>query len=119
MSKKKKAKRKKTNWMPPKEYKDYFYISSDAAFKTKHPIGYGFLVTLGIVVLLLPSVLFFLLVGADSGWMMLGFVGGFIFGIGLFNLVAIIIKQYLGHLVSIISFLVGGTMMLVSWFLCQ
>ena len=115
----KKKNMKKSNWTPPKEYKNYFYASSDEEFKAKHPIGYGFLVILGIAVLLLPAIVFCVLVGTESGWVMLGFAGGFVFGIGLFNFVAIIIKQYLGHWVSIISFLVGGIMMLISWFLCS
>ena len=115
----KKKNKKKSNWTPPKEYKNYFYASSDEEFKAKHPIGYGFLVMLGIVALLLPAIVFCVLVGTESGWVMLGFAGGFVFGIGLFNFVAIIIKQYLGHWVSIISFLVGSIMMLISWFLCR
>ena len=115
----KKKKRKNSKWTPPKDYKDYFYASSDEEFKAKHPIGYGFLVMLGLVALLLPAALFFMLVGTDNGWVMLGFAGGFVFGIGLFNFVAIIIKQYLGHWVSIVSFLVGGIMMLISWLLCR
>lgn len=115
----KKNKKNKSKWTPPEDYKDYFYASSDDEFKAKHPIGYGFLVMLGITVLLLPAILFCVLVDSESGWIMLGFAGGFVFGIGLFNFVAIIIKQYLGHWVSIISFLTGGTMMLISWFLCR
>ena len=114
-----KKKKKKSNWTPPKNYIDYFSASSDEAFKEAHPIGYGFLVILGIAALLLPAIVFCILVGTESGWVMLGFAGGFIFGIGLFNFVAIIIKQYLGHWVSIISFLVGGIMMLVSYLLCR
>ncbi len=119
MRKKKKHKNKKSNWIPTKDYKDYFYASSDEEFKARHPIGYFFLVMLGITALLLPVVLFYIFVGTESGWVMLGFAGGFVFGIGLFNFVAIIIKQYLGHWVSIVSFLIGGIMMLVSWFLCR
>ncbi len=119
MSKQKKRKNKKSKWIPPEDYKDYFYVSSDDAFKEKHPIGYFFLVMLGITVLLLPAVLFCILAGTENGWVLLGFAGGFVFGIGLFNFVAIIIKQYLGHWVSIASFLIGGIMMLVSWFLCR
>ena len=115
----KKNKTNKSKWTPPENYKDYFYASSDDEFKTKHPIGYGFLVILGITVLLLPAILFCVFVNTESGWIMLGFAGGFVFGIGLFNFVAIIIKQYLGHWVSIISFLAGGAMMLISWFLCR
>ena len=102
-----------------RELQEFFYASSDDEFKAKHPIGYIFLVLLGITVLLLPAIMFSIFVGTDSGWVMLGFVGGFIFGIGLFNFVAIIIKQYLGHWVSIISFLLGGIMMLISWLLCR
>lgn len=115
----KKKKHKKSNWTPPEDFRDYFYASSDDAFKAEHPIGYIFLVLLGITVLILPAVVFSTLVGTDSGWVMLGFAGGFVFGIGLFNFVAIIIKQYLGHWVSIGSFLIGGIMMLISWFLCR
>ncbi|MBR3588878.1 MAG: hypothetical protein IKL16_04875 [Clostridia bacterium] len=112
-------KRNDSKWTPPKNYKDYFNASSDDEFKAKHPVGYVFFVMFGIVVLLLPSIIFGVLVGTENGWVTLGFIGGFIFGIGLFNFVAIIIKQYLGHWVSIISFLIGGTMMLISWFLCR
>ncbi len=119
MSKKKKRKNGKSIWTPPKNYKDFFYAASDEEFKVRHPIGYSFLVLLGIIVLLLPAVLFSVLVGTESGWVMLGFAGGFVFGIGLFNFVAIIFRQYLGLWVSIVSFLIGGIMMLVSWCLCR
>ena len=57
--------------------------------------------------------------GYNSGWMMFGWVGAFIFGIGLFNYVAIIIKQYLGHLVSVLSFVIGGIMVAVSLLMMQ
>jgi len=114
-----KKKSKKSNWMPPKDYKNYFRASSDEEFKAKCPLGYIFLVILGIAALLLPAIVFCVLVETESLWVMLGFAGGFVFGIGLFNFVAIIIKQYLGHWVSIVSFLIGGIMMLISWFLCN
>lgn len=123
MNKKKKHKNKHSLWMPPKDYKHYFNASSDDEFKAAHPVGYFFLVMLGIIALLLPAVLFGIVVGNacgwENGWIMLGCVGGFVFGIGLFNYVAIIIKQFLGHWVSIISFLIGGTMMFAGWFLCR
>ena len=114
---------KKSKWVLPKGYKYYFDASSDDVFKKKHPIGYYFLVALGIFVLLMPAIVFSIVAGillkSDSGWMLLGAAGGLVFGIGLFNFVAIIIKQYLGHWVSIISFLVGGIMMLISWLICS
>ena len=74
---------------------------------------------LGIAVLILPSILFSVLVGTGSGWVVLGVIGGFFVGIGLFNYVAIFVKQHLGHRVSIVFFLLGGVMMLVSWLLCR
>ena len=120
---KKKKKHRQSHWTLPEDYKRYFNASSDEEFKTAHPVGYFFLVMLGLIALLLPAYLFCVAVGivcgVENGWIVLGFVGGFIFGIGLFNYVAIIIKQFLGHWVSIISFLVGGAMMFASWLLCQ
>ena len=119
MSKKKKS----LKWTPPNDYKSYFNASSDDEFKAKHPIGYAFLVILGIFALLLPTLIFGVLLGIGKGWILegangfwslLGFAGGLVFGIGLFNFVAIIINQYLGHWVSIVSFLVGGFMMFAS-----
>ncbi len=115
--------KKRSNWIPPRDSWTFFHIASDVNFRMEHPIGYGFLVVLGLVVLFLPAILFGVLAGAvggkdpNSGWMFLGVAGGFVFGIGLFNFVAIIIKQYLGHLVSLLSFLIGGGMMLLGWFL--
>ena len=46
--------------------------------------------------------------------MVLGFIGGFIFEIGLFNFAAILVNQYLGHLVSIISLVAGAALMKIS-----
>ena len=111
--------KKGSKWLPLTGSSAYFFASSDDEFKAKHPIGYGFLVLLGMIALLLPAILYVIFVeryDINSPWIVGGFAGGFIFGIGLFNFVAIIIKQYLGHLVSIISFLVGGGLMLLSLF---
>lgn len=124
MNKKEKHKNQSraSKWGPPKNYKDFFYASSDEAFKSAHPVGYFFLVILGLAALLMPAILFCIVVGRaceENGWIMLGFAGGFVFGIGLFNFVAIIIKQYLGRWVSIICFSIGSLMMLTSWLLCR
>ncbi len=119
---KKKTRQTGSYWKPPKEYRKFFFASADEAFKARHPVGYFFLVLLGMAALLLPEIMFAVLCGLaqiESGWVMLGIAGGFIFGIGLFNFTAIIIKQYLGHWVSIVSFLLGGAMMLISWLLCK
>lgn len=117
----KKAKRKKkSNWTPPEGASAYFYASSDDEFKKKHPIGYFFLVMLGIAALMTPVVVYMIYaipIANNSPWMILGWIGSFIIGIGLFNFVAIIIKQYLGHIVSILSFIIGGIMVALSLWL--
>ena len=113
----KKKKKRSHGWTPPKGASAYFSADSDEAFKRKHPIGYFFLVMLGIAALLLPVVLYLIFVipyDVNSPWLMLGWVGGFIMGIGLFNMVAIVIKQYLGHLVTIGSFAIGAFLIWVS-----
>ena len=117
---KKAKKKKKSQWTPPKGASAYFFASSDDEFKARHPIGYFFLVLLAITVLIAPLIIylyFVIPIGNNSPWMLLGFAGAFIIGIGFFNFVAIIIKQYLGHLVSILSFLIGGIMVALSLWL--
>ena len=93
-------------------------MGSDADLKKRHPIGYGFLVTLGILALLSPCVIYSIYVFSinpdGNGWLILGWVGAFIIGVGLFNFVAIIIGQYVGHWVSILSFLIGSIMAAIS-----
>ena len=114
---KKKNRKKNGKWTPPKGSSAYFTAASDYAFKEKHPIGYFFLVMLGIAALLLPVVIYLIFVlpyDINSPWIMLGWVGGFVIGIGLFNFVAIIIKQYLGHIVSILSFIIGSILIWIS-----
>lgn len=113
----KKTAQKRNNWIPPKGASSYFSVRSDYEFKRKHPIGYVFLVMLGLAALMLPVVLYLIFViplEINSPWLMLGWVGAFVIGIGLFNFVAIIIKQYLGHLVSILSFAIGSILVLLS-----
>ena len=61
MNKKKKRKRK-SNWTPPRNYTDFFSPEADQEFKRRHPIGYPALVMLGMVALLLPACLFCVLV---------------------------------------------------------
>ena len=105
-------------WSPPKGSAAYFHMESDADFQRRHPVGYVFAVLLGIFALLLPEIVYLLLLlppqAPPSFGVFLGMAGGFIFGIGLFNFVAIILHQYLGHLVSILCFLIGGVLMAVS-----
>ena len=112
-------------WKPPKEDVGFWFTPmSDVEFQSEHPVLYFVFVVIGITVFLLPAVLFcipaFKIPGAEhNGWVVLGAVGGVVVGIGLFNIVAAWLHQYLGHVMTIICFLAGGIMMAISWLLIQ
>lgn len=86
--------RRKNYWLPPKGASEFFLPSADDEFKSKHPVGYRFLVLLGATVLILPMMIYGIIVSIHLGkessiWLLLGGVGSFLIGIGLFNIVAI------------------------------
>ena len=111
-------KRFSDQWLPPDDAGTYFRMDSDDEFKAEHPVGYWFVFALGLVALFLPVVLYVIYALSinpkGNYWILLGCAGGFVFGIGLFNFVAIILRQYMGHVVSILSFLIGWIMIVVS-----
>ncbi len=113
-----KQEKKKSKMKPPKGFLRFFSPASDEHFKKKHPIGYGFLVALGIFAFILPLIVLTTAIvvceGKPSGWYVLALAGCIVMGVGLFNLVAIIIKQYLGHLVTTICLLGGGLLVGIS-----
>ena len=56
------------------------------------------------------------LLGAEHDWrVVIGFAGGIVVGIGLFNIVAAWMHQYFGHVVTLLCFLLGAAMMAVGW----
>lgn len=104
-------------WLPPKGSIAYFLKGSSYEFYQAHPIGYIFVGILGLIALLSPAFILFIYIGPKANttiWDILGIIGSFIVGIGMFNFVAIIVNQYLGHLVSIISFLLGGGLIMLN-----
>ena len=97
----------------PKDAHRFFDPAYDEEFRKQHPIQYGILVACGIGALVLPMILLILLTSVwqpapNSGFLLLGMLGCFIIGVGLFNIVAAFIGQYLGHWVSATCFLLGG-----------
>lgn len=103
----------------PKNAAGFLDPASDEAFKKKHPIGYWVLIACGIGGLVLPLAILILVTSVifpapNSGFLMLAMAGCFIIGIGIFNIIAAWIGQYLGHWVTIGSFLVGGLLVAVS-----
>lgn len=112
-------------WRPPKEDVAFWFTPmSDVEFQTRHPVLYTAFVIIGITALILPLIVFcifaFQIPGTDHNWwVLLGAAGGFIVGIGLFNIVGAWLHQYLGHITTITCFIVGGVMMAASWILIQ
>lgn len=82
----------------PENYKEFSSALPDEDFKAERPNGYYVLALFDITVLvLLGTVLAVVLLnkGAEGYLLLLGFAGGFVFGIGLPNYVGIIMKQFL------------------------
>ena len=114
----KKAKPKFQRKAPKNKWK-YFSSASDASFKYLHPIKYKILCLIGATVLLLPMVVYgaytLFINPAPNEWtLVLGLAGTFIVGIGLFNIVAAWIHQYLGHFLTVFCILGGGVLTLLS-----
>ena len=106
----------------PKNKWEYFSAESDASFKYLHPIGYKILCGIGIIALLFPMVIYLTYTlainPAPNEWtLILGQAGTFIIGIGLFNIVAAWIHQYLGHFLTFICIFGGGVLTALSLFL--
>lgn len=99
----------------------YFSAASDEDFKKLHPVGYRLLCVIGIAALMLPQVIYLYCIAinpAPNEWpLALGYVGTFVMGIGLFNIVAAWIHQYLGHLLTAICMLGGAALTLCSIYL--
>lgn len=108
----------KFNKKRPKNYLSYFSPAADEEFKKRHPVKYKVLVAVGLTVLFLPPFLCILLNSIfdapDSGWLFLAGAGSFIIGVGLFNIVAAWIDQYLGHAVTFGCLGVGALLVTIA-----
>ena len=107
-------------WKLPKDFKKYFSPKQEKILKEKYGVFYTIHTILSIVILLIPFIVFLIiapsnafepttqignLCGAVGG--ILGLIGSCSIGISLVNIFMAVIKQYLGHWVTLIA-LVGG-----------
>ena len=101
----------------PENSLEFFSREADADFKWLFPGVYRLLCLLGIAAIVLPMVGYLVcavLLELPSEWpLLLGMAGAFVFGVGLFNLVAAWMHQYLGHLLTAVCLLGGGA--LTAW----
>ena len=110
-------------WKIPKNAKQYFSPKYEKKLKEKYGIWYTFRTFLSILIAFVPLVVFFIVspsnafnpstqinnaIGGIGG--IIGIIGSLSIGVGLVNIFMILIKQYLGHWVTIVS-IVGGTLL--------
>ena len=87
-----------------------FGRSADVQFFQEHPKLFLLLGLLIVTAFVLPAILYFFLVFLRmdySDWMILGIAGSFVVGIGLCNIVAAWMKQYLGHIFVAVCLMLG------------
>lgn len=96
----------------------WFSPASDVEFRSAHPKLYGLLLTVGLFALISPVLLFAVIVlrfRPDAGyWLLPGCLGGFVMGIGFFNIIAAWLHQYLGHFVTLSCIAAGAALMALS-----
>lgn len=106
----------------PQNKWEYFSPSADVDFKLLHPMGYKIFCLMGVAALMLPQILYMayclFINPAPNEWpQILGVIGTFIMGVGLFNIVAAWIHQYLGHLLTAVCLLGGAALTALSLYL--
>jgi len=126
----KKKNEKRTGWGIPKNASDYFDPHYDDDFKEDHPILYWLTVVAIIILVLVGPLLYLLLCNEIQPgvfyegiielivWIF-GFIASFGISIALCNAFLIVHNQYLGHYVTLYSFLIGiagpGVALLLLW----
>lgn len=111
------------HWKLPKKSKQYFSPKQEKQLKEKYGIWYTFHTILSIIILIVPLFIFLFLSPSNAfspttqngnllGGMgfILGLIGSMSVGVGLVNIFMSLIKQYLGHLVTLIS-IIGGLLL--------
>ncbi len=110
-------------WKIPENAKNYFSPKQEKQLKEKYGKLYTIHTIFSVVILLVPSIVFLIisptnafepttqignLCGALGG--LLGLLGSISIGVGLVNVFMILVKQYLGHWVTIIA-IIGGVIL--------
>lgn len=110
-------------WKLPKNAKNLFSPKQEKLLKEKYGKLYTLHTILSVVILIIPFIIFMSITpvaafepttqasnfyGAVGG--ILGLLGSLSIGVGLVNVFMIFIKQYLGHLVTLIT-IIGGAVL--------
>lgn len=106
----------------PKNSLEYFLPNADDSFKAQHPVAYSWLRAAGVIFLFIPMIIYlvFCLLHPyvyNNGVVLLGHAGSVMVGIGLFNVVAAFVNQYMGHKMTLICLGGGSFLIALTWML--
>lgn len=117
---KQKKSERNSNWKIPKNATNYFSPKQEKMLKQKYGVWYNLHTMFSIVILLIPVIIFFTMMpdnvlnaqtqggntlGAIAG--IIGVIGALSIGVGIVNIFMALIKQYLGHYMTLISIVAG------------
>ena len=116
-------------WKIPKDAKNYFTPKREKEIKEKYGMWYHFHTVLSIVILLAPFIVFMFMLPDNAlepstqKDNILGGIGGIIglaasmsTGLGLANIFMCLIKQYLGHIVTLVAIISGLILYMLAIF---
>ncbi|MBP3436327.1 MAG: hypothetical protein J6K61_00260 [Clostridia bacterium] len=99
----------------------YSEENTDADFELAHPWLYRLFLVLGLLVFVLPIVVYAVLVntlfGGGNGAAVLGFLGAAMLGGGLVSLLMSLIRQYMGRFLTLLLLCGGAILLTVSFML--
>lgn len=96
----------------------YYEEDTDKEMQEAHPVLYAAFAVCGMLLLLAAVVGFGLVahlaLSLSGAWIFLGYLGAFLFGIGLFSFLMAWIHQYMGHVATFVLWGVGALFMVLS-----
>ena len=117
-------------WKIPKDVKEYFSPKREKQLKEKYGKLYTLHTVFSVAILLLPFFVFIFLIPTSAfeattrlGDLLsflgftIGFIGSLAIGIGFANIFMAMIKQYLGHFVTLIAITIGIALDILGLFL--
>lgn len=117
-------------WLPSINSKNFFSPRVERKLKEKYGIWATIHSIVSVVILFIPFIVFMFFIPknalepATSSGNMLGAVGGILgligslsIGVGVVNLFMLIVKQYLGHIVTLVSIVAGFSLSFLALYI--
>lgn len=100
----------------------YLLPNADDDFKAVHPTAYKWLRFFGVMAICLPMIVYIVICCFtphvwDNGFVLIGYAGSIMIGVGLFNVLSAFVHQYMGHKMTIICLGGGSFLVLLAWIL--